>query len=162
MFSLFKKKKEQSQTGFVAYISGKVVPIEEVNDGIFSAKILGDGLAIKPEGNIITAPCDGTVTTVMEDSKHAVGIAANNGLEILIHEGLDTVALEGKGFELFVKTGQKIRRGDKLIRFDDQVLKEKGMNKICIMVITNSAEYPNLKLYTGMDAVQGETVIAEI
>lgn len=159
MLSFLKKGKESK--GLVAFISGKVIPIEEVKDGVFSEKMLGDGLAIEPTGNVIISPCDGVISTVMEDSKHAVGITTKNGVEILIHEGLDTVSLEGEGFQLFVKQGQKVKRGDRLIQFDDKLLNEKKLAKTCIMVVTNSEEHPEIKYITGMEAVAGETIVAE-
>lgn len=159
MFSFLKKGKDNK--GLAAYISGKVIPIEEVNDGVFSEKMLGEGLAIEPTGNVILSPCDGVISSVMEDSKHAVGITAKNGVEILIHEGLDTVSLEGEGFQLFVKQGQKVKKGDRLLQFDDKLLDEKKLAKTCIMVVTNSNEHPEVKFITGMEAVAGETIIAE-
>lgn len=159
MLSFFKRGKEKNE--LVAFISGRVIPIEDVKDGVFSEKLLGDGLAIEPTENVIISPCDGVISSVMEDSRHAVGITAKNGVEILIHEGLDTVSLEGEGFHLFVKQGQKVKKGDRLIQFDENLLNERNLAKTCIMVITNSQEYPEVKLHTGMDAVAGETVIVE-
>ena len=153
MFSFFKKKQAPAEENkpFVvkAYLSGKVVPIEEVKDEVFSSKALGDGLAIEPE------------SVLMEGSRHAVGLTLANGVEILIHEGIDTVNMEGDGFEYFVKEGDKVNAGDKLLSFDPEKIKEHGYEKTCILVVTNGDDYPDMKLHTGMDAVQGETVIAE-
>lgn len=116
MFSFFKKKEapvEENKTPVLtAYLSGKVIPIDEVKDEVFSSKALGDGLGIEPEGNVIVAPCAGTVSALMEGSKHAVGLTLSNGAEILIHEGIDTVNMEGEGFKCFVKEGQKVNAGD--------------------------------------------------
>ena len=93
MFSFFKKKEapvEENKTPVLtAYLSGKVIPIDEVKDEVFSSKALGDGLGIEPEGNVIVAPCAGTVSALMEGSKHAVGLTLSNGAEILIHEGIE-------------------------------------------------------------------------
>ena len=97
----------------------------------------------------------------MEGSRHAVGLTLANGVEILIHEGIDTVNMEGDGFEYFVKEGDKVNAGDKLLSFDPEKIKEHGYEKTCILVVTNGEDYPDMKLHTGMDAVQGETVIAE-
>ena len=165
MLSFFNKKKNEttvSNNNLKAFLSGKVISIENVNDQVFSAKILGDGLAIEPESEIIVAPCDGVISTVMADSKHAVGITTKNGMELLIHEGIDTVALNGEGFELFVKEGDSIKTGDKLIHFDPELIKSKGYQTTCILVVTNSDDFPNMKLHTGMDAIVGETVIVEV
>ena len=99
MFSFFKKKQapaeEKKAFAVKAYLSGKVVPIEEVKDEVFSSKALGDGLAIEPVENVIVAPCDATVSVLMEGSRHAVGLTLANGVELLIHEGIDTVNMEG-------------------------------------------------------------------
>lgn len=165
MFSFFKKKQapaeEKKAFAVKAYLSGKVVPIEEVKDEVFSSKALGDGLAIEPVENVIVAPCDATVSVLMEGSKHAVGLTLANGVELLIHEGIDTVNMEGDGFEYFVKEGDKVSAGDKLLSFDPEKIKAHGYEKTCILVVTNGDDYPDMKLHTGMDAVQGETVIAE-
>ena len=129
MFSFFKKKQapaeEKKAFAVKAYLSGKVVPIEEVKDEVFSSKALGDGLAIEPVENVIVAPCDATVSVLMEGSRHAVGL---------------TLAL---------------------LSFDPEKIKAHGYEKTCILVVTNGDDYPDMKLHTGMDAVQGETVIAE-
>ena len=164
MFSFLKKKKKETTVStytLKAFLSGKVISIENVKDPVFSAKILGNGLAIEPENELIIAPCDGVISTVMADSKHAVGITAENGMELLIHEGIDTVALNGEGFELFVKEGDNVKEGDKLIHFDAKLIKSKGYQTTCILVVTNSDDFPNMKLHIGMDAVLGETVIVE-
>lgn len=164
MFSFLKKGKNQAPTSpdvLKAFLSGKVIPIEDVKDPVFSSKMLGNGLAIEPVNELIVSPCDGVISTVMTDSKHAVGITASNGMELLIHEGIDTVALNGEGFTLFVNEGDKVKAGDKLIHFDAGLIQSKGYQVTCILAVTNSDAYPNMKLYTGMDAVAGETVILE-
>ena len=145
MLSFFKKKKDEAPNkALKAFLSGKVIPIEEVNDPVFSV-----------------APWDGVISTVMLESKHAVGITAANGMELLIHEGVDTVSLNGEGFELFVNEGDNVKAGDKLIKFNAKFIKSKGYPATCILAITNSDEFPNMKLHTGIDAVVGETVIVE-
>lgn len=165
MFSFFRKEetseKENQTIAMKAYLSGKVMPINEVKDEVFSSKALGDGLAIEPNNNIIIAPCDGIVSMLMEESGHAVGLTLENGAEILIHEGIDTVNMQGEGFCYFVKEGQKVKAGDRLLQFDSERIKKHGYSTACILIITNWIDYPNMKLYTGIDAVQGETIIAE-
>lgn len=165
MFSFLKKKKDEASANTAqlkAFLSGKVIPIEEVKDPVFSTKMLGNGLAIEPTSDIIFAPCDGVISTTMPDTRHAVGITAANGMEILIHEGIDTVSLKGEGFQLFVKEGDKVKAGDKLIRYDADLIKAKGYPITCVLAVTNSDDFPDMKLYTGVDAVAGETVIIEI
>ena len=100
MLSFLKKRQEPEEKvrELKAYISGKVIPIEEVADEVFSSKALGDGIGIEPTGDTVYAPCSGTVSVVMADSKHAVGMTLNNGAEILIHEGLDLLLKYAGGF----------------------------------------------------------------
>lgn len=157
MLKLLKKLNKKNK--FVSYVTGEVIPIEDVKDNVFSKKLLGEGTAIEPKDGIIVAPCDGTITMVMEESKHAVGIIMENGMELFLHIGLDTVTLEGEGFEIFTSVGQKVNKGDKLICFDYDLLEKKGFIKTCVLVITNHQDYPDIEFYTGMDAVRGETVI---
>lgn len=171
MFSFLKRKKKEIPTQekkdeahsanitLKAFVSGKVIPMEDVDDPVFSTKMLGDGLAIEPIDTTILSPCDGIITSVMEESKHAVGIKLANGMELLIHEGIDTVALKGKGFELYVKEGDTVKTGDKLIQFNPETIKANGYHTTCILAITNSDEYPNIRLYSNIDAVAGETII---
>lgn len=156
--SLFKKK-EKPVKNLKAFISGKVIPITEVSDQVFSSKALGEGVAIQPSGEIITAPCAGTISMIAQDTGHAIGLTLNNGAEILIHAGLDTVSLNGECFRVFVKEGQKVKAGDRLLSFDGSFIKSKGFETICILVVTNSDEYPDAKYFSNMDAIQDETEI---
>ena len=163
MFSFFKKKQAPAEENkpFVvkAYLSGKVVPIEEVKDEVFSSKALGDGLAIIPSGELICAPCTGTISMVAEGSNHAVGMTLANGAEILIHVGLDTVSLNGKGFKILVKEGQKVKPGTKLLKFDKSFIESEGFDTACVFVLTNCEDFPDVRFFTGQDVVQNETVI---
>jgi len=163
MLSFFRKKQDTHTDRFTlkAFLTGKVIPIENVKDPVFSAGMLGKGLAIEPESEWILAPCDGVISTVMEESKHAVGITAANGMELLIHEGIDTVSLKGVGFTLCVKEGDRVKTGDKLIHFDASLIRSKGYPVTCILVVTNSDDFPDMQLFTGIEAVAGETVIVQ-
>ena len=165
MFSFFKKKQapaeEKKAFAVKAYLSGKVVPIEEVKDEVFSSKALGDGLAIEPVENVIVAPCDATVSVLMEGSRHAVGLTLANGVELLIHEGIDTVNMEGDGFEYFVKEGDKVKAGDLLADADLEFIKETGRNSITPIVIGSSLEGKDLVCEEG-EVQAGKTVIMEI
>lgn len=163
MLSFLKRKKNRENTiELKAFVSGKVIPITDVADEAFSSKIMGEGLAIQPEGRVISAPCDGTVSVVMADTRHAVGLRLDNGAELLLHEGLDTVSMNGEGFELFVKTGDQVRTGDKLLSFTPELIREKGLDTTCVLLLTNSEDFPHADFFSGMTAVQGETVIGEI
>lgn len=132
MFSFFCKKKEIE---IYAPIEGKVVDITEVPDAIFSQKMMGDGVAIEPSGNVLIAPCDGKIALVSE-TKHALAITTG-GLEVLMHIGIDTVELNGQGFDVHVKANDEIKKGDKLITFDRDFITENGKPLITPVVIIN-------------------------
>ncbi len=158
MLSFFKKK-EETVKELKACLSGTVIPIEEVEDEMFASKTLGDGVGIRPGSNIVTAPCDGVISVVMQSSKHAVGMTLNNGAEILIHVGLDTVNMEGEGFTLFVKEGDKVKAGEKLLQFEPELIISKGYKTTTVIVVTNTDEFPDAKYISGMEARQNETEI---
>lgn len=160
MFSFLKKKSRNEETEELkAFASGKVIPIEEVKDDVFSQRVLGDGIAIEPVNTMITASCSGEISVIMEDSKHAVGMKLDNGAEILLHEGIDTVNMNGEGFEVFVKVGQRVSAGDKLLKFNPELINQRGYQITCILIITNSDEHPVKEHITGIDAIQNETTI---
>lgn len=134
---------------FAPIAEGKVIPIENVKDPIFASKALGEGLAIIPEKPVVFAPADGEVVMIMKDSKHAIGLKLENGMEVLLHIGIDSVKLGGNGFKLFVKEGDKVKAGQMLLQFDSDVFARNGLDPSCILVITNSADYPGLKVDFG-------------
>ncbi|MDD2971174.1 MAG: PTS system trehalose-specific EIIBC component [Lachnospiraceae bacterium] len=119
-----------------ACVSGTVIGIEEVPDEVFSSKMMGEGLAILPRDSVLYAPADGEVAVVMEDSNHACGLKLDNGAEILLHIGLDTVGMKGDGFQSFVKMGQRVKTGDRLITFDREKIKKSGHSDMVILAIT--------------------------
>lgn len=130
-------------------VVGKLEKLSEVNDPTFASGVMGKGVAIVPDEGIIVAPADGVVTAVFE-SKHAIGLHLDNDADLLIHIGIDTVELKGKGFNEFVKKGQKISRGDKLIEFDLDAIKAAGYDPTVIMIVTNASDFlevlPDAKL----------------
>ena len=119
-----------------AYLSGRTLPITEVPDQVFSQKTLGDGMAIEPTDSVLLAPADGEITMVSEDSNHACGILLDGGVEILLHIGLDTVDMNGDGFQPFVKAGDRVKRGDRLIAFDEKKIRAAGHPCTTILVVT--------------------------
>lgn len=153
-----KKEKEEPVKELKAIVSGQVIPVTEVEDPVFSSKALGDGIAIRPEGQVITAPCSGEISMVAETG-HAVGITVNNGAELLLHIGLDTVSLNGEGFKVTAKQGKKVKQGDVLLEFDKALVEQKGFATDCILIVTNAEDFPDMKLISGMDAVRNETVV---
>ncbi len=123
-----------------APIEGRVVLLEDMEDGVFSEKMVGDGLAIEPKTGIVTAPFAGTVSMVF-DTKHALGFLSDNGVELLIHIGIDTVQLNGKFFDIKVQSGDKIKPGDVIAEFDMAGIKEAGYSLITPIIVTNIDDY---------------------
>jgi len=154
-------KEESAKTEMKAFATGNVISLAEVNDGVFSAGIMGDGFAIIPENDTIYAPAKGTITVMMEESRHACGILLDSGAEILLHVGLDTVAMKGEGFKYLVKEGQKVQAGTPLIKFDKEKIKAAGYVDTTICVVTDPAEGENMKFITGIHAVAKETTVAK-
>lgn len=140
-----------------AILTGKVLPIEEVPDDVFSQKVMGDGIGFEPEGNTVYAPADAQVTVVMEDSKHACGLALDNGMELLIHVGIDTVDMGGDGFQLFVHAGDKVNCGDPLISFDPEKIAAAGHPKTTVFLVTDEGNAKNIRFQSGMSAEAGKT-----
>ena len=152
--------KEDIKPEFRAFSDGKVITLKELNDGVFSEGVVGEGLAVIPEGDMVYAPCEATVSLVMADTKHAVGLKLDNGVELILHVGIDTVNMKGEGFEYFVEKGQRIRPGEKLIKFDKEKIKEAGHKDEIVCVIT-SPNAKNIKFHTGVLAKANDTVIIE-
>ena len=144
--------------GVTAPLSGRVIPMEEIPDQVFSQGILGEGVGIEPTGNVVVAPADATVCSVMEDSRHAVGLTLDNGAELLIHVGIDTVSMNGDGFQLHVKAGDRVRLGDKLITFDPEKIKAAGHPTTTAFLVTDPGDLtPTFE--TNVDAQAGRTVV---
>ena len=119
-----------------AFLSGKAIPLKEVKDGVFSEGILGDGMAIIPETETLYAPADAEIAALMPDSRHACGLKLENGMEVLLHIGIDTVSMNGDGFEYLVQEGQKVRAGAPLIKFDRAKIKAAGHRDVTICIIS--------------------------
>ncbi|MCT4593040.1 MAG: PTS glucose transporter subunit IIA [Anaeromicrobium sp.] len=133
MFNFFNRNKE---IVLKAPFEGKIVDIEEVSDPVFSSKMLGEGVAIKPTSNTAVAPCDGEITQIFP-TNHAFGITTKEGLEILVHIGIDTVNLKGEGFKRLVEVGTNVKKGTAIIEVDLEYIKQSGKESITPVVITN-------------------------
>ncbi|MDQ7862702.1 PTS glucose transporter subunit IIA [Peribacillus frigoritolerans] len=120
----------------LAPINGQVINIEDVPDPVFSGKMMGDGIAILPEEGLVVSPIDAEVIQVFH-TKHALGLRTKNGIELLIHIGLETVNLQGEGFEVHVAEGQRVKAGDKLVTFDINFLKSNAPSIVTPIVVTN-------------------------
>lgn len=129
-----------SAVNLVAPLSGTAVALGQVPDPVFSTLMMGDGLAIAPTSSTLIAPCDGVITQVAR-TNHALTLTADNGAQLLIHIGIDTVKLGGKGFTPLVRQGQRVARGDALIEADFSVLAGKVPSLISVLVVANGDEY---------------------
>ncbi len=157
------KEKENSEEGekvFKAFLTGKVIPLKDVNDGVFSEGVMGDGLAIVPENETLYSPVDAEVTVLMEGSRHAVGLSMTNGMEVLLHIGIDTVDMNGDGFEYLISEGQKVKAGTPLIRFSREKIKAAGHPDVTVCIITEEGNAKNIQFTTGIQAKAGETEVA--
>ena len=144
-----------------AFADGVVIPLKEVKDGVFSEGVMGEGLAILPESEVVCAPAGGIITVQMEESCHAVGLKLENGLELLLHVGIDTVDMKADGFSYLVKQGQHVQKGTPLIRFDREKIKAAGHPDAVVCVVTEQGSVENIRFETGMHALCGDTIIAK-
>lgn len=160
---LFNSKNEETNSSinpntFVAPVSGKAIPLSEVPDPVFSEKLAGDGMAIIVEGDTVVAPADGEVTLIFK-TKHAFAMTLDNGIELLIHIGLETVSLNGEGFEQLVEQGVKVKAGTPIIKVDKDFLLSKGLSLATPVLITNVDAVKSITPVESGNVVAGETVI---
>lgn len=134
---IFTKKKEVE---LFAPVTGRMIELSQVPDQVFASKMMGDGVAFELEEGLVCAPCDGRITTIFP-TLHAFGMTLENGAELLIHIGLDTVELEGNGFKKLAEEGKKVKAGTPVIEVDLNYMKENKVVTVTPMVITNSSDY---------------------
>lgn len=157
---LFKKTKGEEK--IVAALNGKVVKLEDVPDPVFNQKMMGEGIAIEPVQGEVVSPVNGKVVQIPA-SKHAIGLESEQGAEILIHVGLETVALEGKGFTPHVRVGDKVSVGQSLLSFDLDFIRENASSTVTPTVITNTNTLnKQMTVAEVSDAKAGETVLITI
>jgi PTS system D-glucosamine-specific IIC component len=144
----------------VSPVAGKIVPMSEVPDPVFSQKMMGDGFAVIPEDNVIVSPIDGTVINVFP-TEHAVGLVTDCGIELIVHVGLDTVALKGEGFQVMVNEGDQIHKGQRLFIVDFDYLKEQGKNTMTIVAFTNLAN-KEIKIVSGDSVSSSQAAIVDL
>lgn len=142
-----------------AVVTGEVLPLKEVKDPVFSTEMMGKGVALIPESDQLFAPADG-VLTVMYDSKHAYGIQADSGAEILIHIGIDTVNLAGQFFSTNKKKGERVKKGELLGTFDREAIKKAGYDDTVMLLVTNSTAYGDVSTLDKPTVTQGEDILA--
>ncbi|STK94282.1 glucose-specific PTS system EIIA component [Escherichia coli] len=153
-------KKDTGTIEIIAPLSGEIVNIEDVPDVVFAEKIVGDGIAIKPTGNKMVAPVDGTIGKIFE-TNHAFSIESDSGVELFVHFGIDTVELKGEGFKRIAEEGQRVKVGDTVIEFDLPLLEEKAKSTLTPVVISNMDEIKELIKLSGSVTV-GETPVIRI
>ena len=157
--NIFRKSETQGKDIIVCSpVKGVTCPLSEVNDPVFSDKILGDGVAVKPSCGRIVSPVDGTVALLFE-TLHAVNLITDQGMEVLVHVGLDTVNLKGKHFKAFVKKGDKVKTGDLLLEFDLEEMKAEGYDPITPVLICNRADYSEFLPVTGKTVEEAEKIL---
>ncbi len=154
------KQGKQTTIVVTAPLSGKVISITEVPDPVFSGKMMGDGAAILPEDGKIYAPIDGTLTTIAP-TQHAFGYTGENGQEVLVHVGLETVGLNGEGFTVHKKAGDKVKAGDLVAEVDLEFLKNKGLNTVTPVVICGGADGAAIEM-VGSEVSGGKSPILEL
>ena len=156
MFDFLKKKDKGIEIG--SPVKGKAVPISQVSDPTFGEEILGKGVAIQPEEGKIYAPADGTIEMLF-DTKHAVSMTTTEGVELLVHIGLDTVALKGEHFTAHKGNGDAVKKGDLLISVDLEAVKAAGYDVITPMVVCNTPDYQTVETVTDTEVNPGDTVL---
>lgn len=154
-------EKVESEDGIIySPLQGQVIPMEEVPDDTFAAKVLGDGMAVIPSEGVVYAPFDGWVEKVY-DTKHAISISSMDGIELLIHVGIGTEELAGKFFDTFVSTGDQIQRGERLLEFDIAGMKEAGYSTVTPVIVTNSDDYDAIYL-EGSGMIDDQDILIKI
>ncbi len=157
MFKWLRKREET----IVAPLTGNVRSLENVPDPVFAQKMMGDGFAIEPTDGVVVSPIHGEVVQVFP-TKHAVGLRSDQGLEILIHVGIDTVHMNGEGFEAYVKAGDRVKAGDLLLSFDLTLVQQKAKSSLTPMVITNGDVVSECHREHIEQAERGSTVLMKV
>lgn len=150
------------QKGLLAPVSGQCISLKDVKDKVFSRLMLGDGIAIEPSECTVVAPADGTVEVVMNETEHTVGLKVRNDVEVLIHVGVNTSNLKGKGFKCLVKVGDKVKAGMPLIEFDKKIIEESGYKSTIIFIISDNHDQAiNFKNETDI-VIAGKDIVLDL
>lgn len=148
-----------SSVQLAAPVDGECVSLSDVKDEVFSSRMMGDGVAFRFDGDEIVAPCGGTVCMIA-NTKHAIGLMNEEGVEVLIHIGLDTVHLNGKGFDVLVQEGQTVKKGAPLVKLDRALLQREGVDLTTPMIVTNNG-YMHVIPYPTPRTKRGETIVIQ-
>lgn len=166
---LFKKQQQETivtettatpiTSEVVSPLTGRVMALKDIADPVFSQELMGKGIAIEPTEGKVVSPINGTVVMLF-DTHHAIGLKSNDGVEVLIHVGMDTVELKGKGFTPHIKTGDQVSVGDLLVEFDIDFIKEAGYQTVTPIVVTNTADYASIEAITTEDVKGGDHLLS--
>ncbi len=149
---------EVATSTLVSPENGKIMPLSEVKDDVFSSGAMGKGVAIEPTDGVLHAPADGKIIMTFETG-HAIGMKTKTGAEILMHIGMDTVNLQGKGFDTLVKKDQEVKDGEPLVKFDIDLIKKAGYPVTTPMVVTNSKDFDDIKQIAQGDVKVGQAIL---
>ncbi|ARJ51846.1 PTS sugar transporter subunit IIA [Staphylococcus lutrae] len=163
MFKKWFGKSEEVKKDIVVYtpMSGTYVNIEDIPDPVFAQKMMGEGFGIRPVDGQVVSPIDGVVDNVFP-TKHAIGLKADNGLEVLVHIGLDTVQLNGEGFETRVNSGDTVKVGEPLVDFDFDYIEQNAKSIISPVIITNTDQVASIDFKNANQLDKGETQVIEV
>lgn len=139
-----KNKLNRSESIYMP-VTGKVISLKEIADGVFSEGILGMGVGIEPEEGVVYAPFDGKIIQIA-DTKHAIGLESRYGIELLIHVGMDTVEMKGEGFNILVKEGESVTRGQKMMSFSMDTIKKAGYQTTTAVIVTNTDHFESIRV----------------
>ena len=156
MFGFLKRKRRD----VFAPIDGQLIALEKVDDEVFAQRMAGDGVAILPIGEIFTAPIDGVITKIFS-TNHAYSVKSKQDLEVLVHIGLETVALKGKGFERLAEEGDEVKAGDPIIKVDLNYIKEHAKDIITPILITDESKYEAIDKNTNV-VITGDAIMEVI
>lgn len=154
----FLKKKNDTKITINAIATGKLLPLEQVNDPVFSKKMMGDGVAVDVDDDYIVSPVDGTISLSAE-TKHAFGITTSEGIEIMVHVGLETVNLKGQGFKKLKEMGDQVKKGDRILHIDRNFMKEHNVELITPVIVLNSMDH-NLHHVNGDSVDPSSTILS--
>ncbi|PTE73220.1 PTS sugar transporter subunit IIA [Staphylococcus gallinarum] len=156
-----KNEEVNKDSEIFAPLTGEYVKIEDIPDPVFAQKMMGEGFGINPTEGEVVSPIEGKIDNVFP-TKHAIGLKADNGLELLVHIGLDTVQLDGEGFEILVESGDTVNVGDPILRFDLNYIKENAKSVISPIIITNSDNTTSVSIADVASVTKGETKIVDV
>ena len=161
MFGLFKKNKDDKSIILKSPVVGRCFDISEIPDEVFSEKMLGNGIGFESTDGVLYAPADGEIVQVFP-TKHAVILRTKDGIEILLHIGVDTVEMKGEGFETFVKKEDQVKAGDKLVSFDNELIKAKAKSNLSVLVLTDSENMESVDFKLGNVDTNNDVIIIKL